>query len=370
MSDLGKVNTANNKKYGPEIQSSELVKDREKWSRAVARQSRIAAVLSFVGGIVILSSFWWSYQHLRSTTLELQKINEEITDKQIELHAKEVEAARLDQEIIALRNQKQAYAVLLGGVSPDALEKALHKHPQAAELVPRVYIRIAAQAQSDLAQRVAKGLRSKGLLVPGIEPEPDDKSSNETQLRYFSHEDENDSDIRSIQMSLAQMGIQAIVTYASPHSGQTESRRKYFELWFATDLKTPVTLMSNTELKNVVVQFVGGLRRKNGVLYDNLDDITRLQLVLDNPITRQSADATDNVKRQIAAKRQASIDEMNSLVQSDVPLANLYLKELLRRLGPQKEAITTFSAVPSILSINAFAGRSMYLYDLAQELQP
>jgi hypothetical protein len=128
--------------------------------------------------------------------------------------------------------------------------------------------------------------------------------------------------------------------------------------------------MSNTELKNVVVQFVGGLRRKNGVLYDNLDDITRLQLVLDNPITRQSADATDNVKRQIAAKRQASIDEMNSLVQSDVPLANLYLKELLRRLGPQKEAITTFSAVPSILSINAFAGRSMYLYDLAQELQP
>jgi hypothetical protein len=138
----------------------------------------------------------------------------------------------------------------------------------------------------------------------------------------------------------------------------------------ATATQNPLSLMSNTELKNVVIAFAGRLHGKDLLMYDHLDEFQRLQRVLENPITRQSADATDNLKSQIAAKQQAFNDEINFVVQSDVPLANLYLAELLKRLGPQHGPITTFSADPNMTSINAFLGKSLYLDDLAHQLQP
>jgi hypothetical protein len=247
---------------------------------------------------------------------------------------------------------------------------ALIKHPHAAALVLSASIRIATQSQSDLAVRVAQGLRSSGVIVPSIEPEGSDKSPSETQLRYFSHEEEKGNDLRSIQTSLAQMGIQAIPTFVAEPSNQIQSKRRYFELWFASDLKTPISLMSNTELKSMVIEFAGRLHRKDSALYDHLDEISRFRRVLENPITHQSGDAIENVNRQIAAQQLAFNDEIIFVVQSDVPLANLYLTELLKRLRLQGGPITSYSAVPNMPSVNSFLLRSMYLGDLAQQLQP
>ena len=80
------------------------------------------------------------------------------------------------------------------------------------------------------------------------------------------------------------------------------------------------------------------------------------------------ADPTDFAMRIIAMKKDYD-SQLNSFAQTQVPIANQYLTELLTRLKLPKETYPTFSADPTTYqSVDHFVTQVRILDDLAQKL--
>jgi hypothetical protein len=330
---------------------------RAKLSRELARQSLVAAILTFLGGVAVIISLAWSYSRLRTTTAKLHEIETTI-------EVRKNEKNDLEHQIANLRKEKNAYATLLAGVNPEAVGAVLNKHPHAAALVLSVNIRIAAQSQSDLAVRVAGVLRSKGIIVPTMEMEGVDKPANGTQIRYFSRSDEKRKDLESIQTALSQIGINAIPTFVSASSSPTQANGRYFELCFAANEKVPIALMSNSELKAAVVDFIGRTQGENLRINDLQERVARARDRLNGVQSSEMPAAESYLK----ASDQALTNEINSFVEQNVPAANQYLDQLEGRLNSQ-EHLPRFSAGPGVGSLNAFSMRVRNLDVLAAQLK-
>jgi hypothetical protein len=128
-------------------------------------------------------------------------------------------------------------------------------------------------------------------------------------------------------------------------------------------IKTPLSSSNNNELADAIDTFERRLRQKNSRVVANSDAITRVKSILNDP-TRNNPNSLQDLTKE----EQSARTFMESIVNSDVPQANAFLIELINRLGPQKESIELFSAIPTEPSINNFVIRASFLSALAYRL--
>jgi hypothetical protein len=129
------------------------------------------------------------------------------------------------------------------------------------------------------------------------------------------------------------------------------------------DVLTQFSSLSNHELKDSVRQFQMRTRSRRNGLLDNEDSFIKM---IHNPPPK--ADATDFAMRIIAMQKDYD-SQLNSFAQTQVPIANQYLTELLTRLKLPKETYPTFSADPTTYqSVDHFVTQVRILDDLAQKL--
>jgi hypothetical protein len=135
----------------------------------------------------------------------------------------------------------------------------------------------------------------------------------------------------------------------------------------SSNINDPLSSMENKDLRDAIHELVVRVHRTNIRMFDIGSDIvnrqTRIRLDKESGLT----DSQD-LQQGLNADRTEFNELMNSMLQADIPLANLYLAELLMRLGPQDSQIVSFSAVPDLPSINTFAMKVMLLDDFAQKL--
>lgn len=331
--------------------------------RALARQSRLVAVLNLIGGLAVTLSLYWSYSHLRSSTLQLRSIEREI-------EAEEVQAADLKAQIHSLEEQKRAYATLLNGVGPEALRQTIEKNPSAAALVPAVYIRTANMSQHTAAENIASALRADGFVIPSTDDAGSGAPQTGNQLRYYHSEDGESPELKKILGVLQGMGIQAFPQLIQVVEGTGRPRRKHYEFWFASDYVPPLSLMSNDELRAGAIALSRRLHADDLHMYDFVD-----QAIRSNADRVESASAGHGVPspesvQRMARDTQALNDYMSKLMQEDVPLANEYKMVLLKRVVhptrivelPQPKAL-------DFVSFNVFLTlSSSYIDELARQL--
>jgi hypothetical protein len=126
---------------------------------------------------------------------------------------------------------------------------------------------------------------------------------------------------------------------------------------------TQFSSLSNHELKDSVRQFQMRTRSGRNRLLDNEESFIK---TTHNPPPK--ADATDFAMRIIAMQKDYD-SQLNSFAQTQVPIANQYLTELLTRLKLPKETYPTFSADPiTYQSVDHFVTQVRILDDLAQKL--
>jgi hypothetical protein len=129
----------------------------------------------------------------------------------------------------------------------------------------------------------------------------------------------------------------------------------------------PLSSMENKDLKDAIHELVVRVHTTNTRMFDIGSDIVNRQNRI--RLDKESGLTDSQDLRQGLMADQTEFNElMNSMLQADIPLANLYLSELLKRLGPQDNQIASFSADSNLPSINNFAMKVMRLDDFALKL--
>jgi hypothetical protein len=347
------------------------IRDRSDWSRSLAKQSQLAGIISLVAGLFVVASLWWSYTHLRSTMLRLQNVQHEIQATNAELASKEASVKELDSRLTSQRKEINAYAILLNGVSPETLNSTIKNNPQAAAQVPRISLFMSSEGQLEASKRVALKLRAKDIVIPAIELERTEKTNDRTQLRYFSRDEQTERDLQSIEASLDQSGVQVLTTFASEVSKPGQSKRRYFELWLGSDFTMPLALLSNTELRDAVLEFRSRVLKQYWSFFDLEEEISRLQSAVSQRPPGPygpSDEARRKTDQELLAKKQAYDGMIGSITGSQIPLFNQYRAELARRLGPQTPVPPALPTAANAGSVNIFLSAIRYFDEPAKKL--
>lgn len=115
-----------------------------------------------------------------------------------------------------------------------AIERSLSSAPEAAKILPRIYIHIRSASQRARAKGIAEALRQQGFIVPGAQILVNE-GPDETQVRYFHAEDQEEKEAAKIVQTLAGAGVpKAEVKLVS---GYPNIRPRQYEIWF-----TPASL--------------------------------------------------------------------------------------------------------------------------------
>ncbi len=126
---------------------------------------------------------------------------------------------------------KSAYRSLANNLDPEqaqkAIEQSLKSNPQAAAILPRVFIHIRAASQGSGAKQVAGTLRQQGYIVPGIQMV--NKGPDETQVRYFHGTDQKEA--KNIADLLVGSGVKDVKPELI--GGHEDIRPRQYEIWFA-----------------------------------------------------------------------------------------------------------------------------------------
>ena len=132
----------------------------------------------------------------------------------------------------------------------------------------------------------------------------------------------------------------------------------------ATSAENPLSLMSNSELKAALNDFIRRTTVENIKINDLQESVIKARARLDYVRPSELPEA----KRYLKETEETLTNEMNSFVQQYVPAANQYLDEIERRLNSQ-EHLPRFSAGPGVVSLNAFSMRVHNLDTLAAPLK-
>lgn len=172
----------------------------------LAKASRRAALMSLAGAIIVIASLAYAFQHL----IALERAIEEKKHELVSLKNRKQDLIK-ENEALEQRNALLRTALeTAGGRNPSlmkqALDSAAQSYPQAARLVPRVYLHIARQNQRERAQAIQVQLRDAGLVVPGIEY-VGAQSPKVSQLRYFHESDEEEKQVQALASKLETQGV-------------------------------------------------------------------------------------------------------------------------------------------------------------------
>lgn len=152
------------------------------------------------------------------------------------------ERSDLKQETTDLKSQRDAarsaYNSLANSTSESmppeqaqsAIERSLSSAPEAAKILPRIYIHIRSASQRARAKGIADALRQQGFIVPGAQILVNE-GPDETQVRYFHAEDQEEKEAAKIAQTLASAGVpKAEVKLVS---GYPKIRARQYEIWLA-----------------------------------------------------------------------------------------------------------------------------------------
>lgn len=136
-----------------------------------------------------------------------------------------------------LTEQRDAYHSIANNVAAElppeqaqkVIEKTFDSNPEAAKVLPRIFIHIRSAAQRPKATEIAKALRSQGYIVPGVQILVNE-GPDENQVRYFHDSDSEKKEANEIAVALTSAGIAAPqIKYVSNYPN---IRGRQYEVWF------------------------------------------------------------------------------------------------------------------------------------------
>jgi hypothetical protein len=129
--------------------------------------------------------------------------------------------------------------------------------------------------------------------------------------------------------------------------------------------KESLSLMSNVELRDSVLGFLSNIGKDGR--YDDLQHrLFKSQQAIDSLSPNTDKATQQRASEQLAYTRREYTELVNSIVQSDIPLANLYRAELIRRLGPQSSGTQAIPESPE--GVGLFLSYRMLLGEWARKL--
>jgi len=120
-----------------------------------------------------------------------------------------------------------AAAALPPEKAQQAIEDSLSNNPEAAKILPRVFIHIRSASQRAKAAQIATTLRGQGYIVPGVQILVD-QGPTATQVRYFHDADKDEA--AKIAAALSANGVSNPQTEYVTNYPNIRSRQ--YEIWF------------------------------------------------------------------------------------------------------------------------------------------
>ena len=198
------------------------------------KSSQRAAVVSFLGVVLVFVALIYSAVHLRSLRSEIDGANAELT-------ARKGELGKLDEEIRKKQLQvnvlNQVVATVASGNSAatkQAYQSALQSNQGAADVLPRVYFQLRTKAQLPRAKAVADALIANGFSVPDFEimyPH----GTVRTFLRHFQNGPIVDEDRARIMNVLGELNVKVEEQDFSGSKDPSTKQPRNYELWFGPE---------------------------------------------------------------------------------------------------------------------------------------
>lgn len=166
-------------------------------------------------------------QELAQRTADLEAKNEEIFEKTAEL-------AEIEDKVALLGELYATMAQENPDLARSATASVLDANPEAARVLPRVYIHIRREDQRERAAALGRALEEAGFVVPGIERLVD-IGPNESELRYFRQLDAEMADAEFAAATLRAAGLPIDAKFVAGFEDSTQIRARHYELWLAPD---------------------------------------------------------------------------------------------------------------------------------------
>ncbi len=172
----------------------------------IQRTSRISAVLTAIGSLIVLVSLYSSYRQTQKAKQELDKL-------EYQTRAKRVQKDELEKEVSRLSKQAQAYSTVLNDVvstNPQAAKtvaRSAESSPSIAQSIPRLFVHSRDSNNLALAETLARNLRSQGFIVsaPDILSSSFDPTKAETV--FFGTNAATQQDLQAIAKALIASGV-------------------------------------------------------------------------------------------------------------------------------------------------------------------
>jgi len=201
-------------------------------SRRAARAAWISVVLAAVVMMSLLGAGSWRLHALRSETrtadTELKAVQDKLALAARDLADKEAQLQRAASQIAAVSS---ALGSIDATQSRAAVEKEVARDPEAAKLLPRIYLQITNRDDRAWAMEMGKVLQNAGFLVLGVEYVSKASPVPQTEVRFYKKGDEAVAE--RIVTLLRQAGI---ATLPPIHLKNLEDNPKFrsnqFEVWF------------------------------------------------------------------------------------------------------------------------------------------
>jgi FtsZ-binding cell division protein ZapB len=203
--------------------------DNEKTSLPAVVKFQVAlAVLSTVVTIALVAYIPKLIERkaaLDADILQLQKQKADLEKQTADLTAQR-NAAQSAYNSLAVATSES----LPPGQVQKAIEQSLSSNPEAAKILPRIFIHIRSTSQSAKARVIADTFRAQGFVVPKVQILPKE-GPGETQVSYFHPADEEEAG--KIAQSVSDAGGPKAITKLV--SDLPNIRPRQYEIWFTAN---------------------------------------------------------------------------------------------------------------------------------------
>jgi len=235
-----------------EITAQQRIARLDELERAETHRSRIARRRTWtsvgLAAALLAGLVFWAHRDLANVRQRRDAAQEQLAKVEkerdaakqqladLDAHRKDVERQLKDAET-ALAQRKAALAASIGALSRvdakqlrSAVEQEVTADPNAAQLLPRVYLQIVDQADRGWAERCGKLLQQAGIIPLGVEYVPRAAGLRRTDVRYYKQAERAGAE-RIVEI-LRTAGVVATLNYLNQEHN-TNVRPNHFEVWFA-----------------------------------------------------------------------------------------------------------------------------------------
>jgi hypothetical protein len=222
----------------------------ERWELNQKRNRRRAAGTawtSVAAAVVVLAGLIYSgHRELTAVRSQADATRAEVLAEQANLEALKAQKRELEQ-------QYQASLSVLGNVGTTqakaAVDQTLSQNPQAANLLPRVYLQIVDQNDRDYANYMGKKLKEAGFIVLGVEYRaeayrPDVRRLKMTDVRYYKKADE--AGAQKVLDVLKKAGEDPVRLNYLGLENDPKVRANHYEVWFAANSGARMKSLANS----------------------------------------------------------------------------------------------------------------------------